>query len=211
MADVLFLLNHFPLHPDLNPIIKDLYYNIFPRFNGCRVHYVDDKDIKTWTNLGELLLPKIKNHQLIYGDIVVSSLIKGYYFYNVNELIHIDYRPCKMFTIITNNVPIWYWSGIVDYVFFDHTSIRTDAINNICCALVTDNLYGIYTTFIYKNNQYKIIYNPTNSFSKYQYSTNSLKWRKIYNVFFKKLNSNHYSYFIPTAELNDGYTLILKY
>lgn len=236
MSKVLFLLNSFPLHPDINPIIKDLYYNTFPRPHGCYIinetcyfHNMGDKYYKK--------LPLNNKTKLVYGDIIIIRFYnyKGNidikYFYNgTQNLVQINNNTSDYtcFKIITNNVPINYWSNVFNGVSFDHTPIKDQCVNNISFGLVMEyaplanglkryyaieRYYGVYTTFIYNNINYRIIYNfskrSSELFKKYLY-TNQRKWDNIKKDFISNLHKNICSFYVPPKELDDGYTLVLN-
>jgi hypothetical protein len=74
----------------------------------------------------------------------------------------------RQFNVIENNVPIKYWVNdqlckwtIFDVysVWFDHSSVRDQCLNNIKYDLLFDDptKYSVYTHFKYKNNDYYII------------------------------------------------------
>lgn len=67
MAYNLFLCTQLPIHPDVNRVIFDLYYNTFPRPNGCNVYYD-------------------KHNHFIYGDIIKNGCDN--YFYDGNQFQH---------------------------------------------------------------------------------------------------------------------------
>lgn len=198
MALYIFLCKHLPIHPDVNKIIFDLYYNTYPRPNGCHVYHS-------------------KNHYFIYGDVLCDDGKHFFYTNNPNYPPDLRFAPIYfykylLFKVIYNNVPINYWKSLYHGVHFHYTKeIQTEAINNITYGLI-NNLYVIYTTFIYNHITYKIIFNY-NGFDDYK--TYTLKLKKLYKepfcvAFGGKLEMGTYTFYIPPDIFNDNYTLIMN-
>lgn len=202
------LINYLGIHPDVDSIIKKLYYNnLFPRIGGCRICNVcgDEVDITS------------SKYNLIYGDIIIFTSKYGIYtkwFYDLTALVMVDGNNDN-FKVIINNVPINYWSLVIQGVNFDHTNVRKECIINIKIGLIYNDLSGIYTTFLHNDKQYRIIYSCIKgkdglNFKKYLF-TSRRKWDTLKQDFIFHLNKKQCKFYVPPPELDDNATLILNY
>ncbi len=112
----------------------------------CNLHTVLKKDILTLSNL-------------VTGDLIYLSDLDQFLIFDGNQIIPLV-NGCvpQQFRVIEGNVPTNYWSSSPrDFVWFDHTFVYNQCLENIQYGLVNDR-YSIFTTFVYQNKTYKIIY-----------------------------------------------------
>lgn len=209
MNETIFLLNYLGIHPDIDTEIKKLYYNyLFPRINGCFTYEINE----TVSSKESLLALAKKNNLLVYGDIIIYNgkfcPIRYFYDGTLIKLENNDY-----FKVIINNVPIHYWQS--KGVCFDHAFVRNECIHNIRHDVLYDDLSGIYTTFLYNNQQFRIIYNCSKGkdgldYKKYLFKSRG-KWDTLKKDFVFHLNKRVCKFYIPPPELDDNATLILNF
>lgn len=136
----------------------------------------------------------------------------------------------RQFNVIENNIPIKYWDNdqltkwcIFDVcsVWFDHSSVKDQCLNNIKYDLLFDNpmRYSVYTHFKYDNNDYYIICDYV-SYDDSEWgeniNTDNLKIEnddtKLYiiNKFMEKLNSDNINFSTPELFTNNENTLVVQ-
>lgn len=198
MTFYLFLCNQLPIHPDVNRVIFDLYYNTFPRPEGCNIYYYTGN--------------------VVYGDIVIDDkydmCTKS--IYDGNKLVNARNQDnFQLFKIIYNNVPIDYWVKKFQGVYFPYTQdMKEQCIKGITYGLLANKLYGFYTTFIYNNKQYRIIFNHTGcqsgSYRKYTFQSAKTQWKPLSIRFQEKLEKEYYNFYIAPEPLYDNYTIVMN-
>lgn len=159
----------------------------YPRDIGhCLCHHIpnivfDDENNPTEEELIKGLNYLNKNKiNLIKGDLIIfnkhdGKKNKGTKIFDGENILNLDNEPDhygtlpKIFKVIEDNVPIHYWTdfdndkserGIAHnyIVWFDHTKVLDQCLNNIIYARVEGNVYAIYTHFKYNNKNYRIVY-----------------------------------------------------
>lgn len=157
----------------------------FPRKNGCKIYEISDEiprpnAVAYFQNHGERIVkgdviifipkePKRINGVLSGGNFHAFSCDIFYpttCVYDGEEILvmnsdHGDLSTSLLpstFRIIEEGVPINYWSQLADLFWFNHTLVADECIKNIVCGVVSNGLHGIYTTFTYKTNTYRIVF-----------------------------------------------------
>lgn len=147
----------------------------FPRKSGqCYKHkFICQYDKKE--KILDVILDSLysKNTDLIRGDLI--ELVerhdhKNYRNHNIYvfdgcEIVDLydDNIIPSEFTVINNNVPLYYWNRISEVMWFDHLSVKQQCIKNMKPL----NSTTLCTTFIVNDTEYLITYED-NSFMKFR-------------------------------------------
>jgi hypothetical protein len=152
--------------------------NKFPREQGyCDIHEVPEHMGKqeTLIHLKNLGKDVVKGDLIRYpeitrtvqeGDFSCNIIEEPTFIFDGEQIVPLDYvNPNSLgslpqkFRVIEGGVPIYYWAKVPrDFVWFDHTLVYDVCLNNIKYGIICDDLYGIFTTFIYDNKEYRIVY-----------------------------------------------------
>jgi hypothetical protein len=210
-------------------IIEKKKYDGFPRKEGkCKLHQITDKlliDLIKDPNINSITTNYVYDNKMdiIRGDIVIItkpcnvnyvrldndykvSIFDGLKLIDTNNKL----LPSE-FQVIKNNVPINYWYNNqmrtwcvfnVYSIWFDHSSVKNECLNNIKYGLQFDNPnnYSLYTYFNYNNKIYYILCDYLESdtqdlseninYDNYEIINEETKF--IFTCeFYKKLNSDH--------------------
>lgn len=128
------------------------------------------------------MYPRASGHCVVHSfDYVQNIAIGDLISFNNNKLAIYDGSNYiildrniipQNFSVIENNIPIDYWydteknpgNPYNNYVWFNHTkstSVLKQCLKNIQYSRVYNNLYAIFTSFVYNNNHYRIVYDHT--------------------------------------------------
>lgn len=198
---------------------------MYPRESGhCQAHHiprnvvipVDECELSDQELRKALSYLKEINADLVKGDLIIFDAVAGYRndgvaIFNGTKIINLSYEPDdygnlpNSFRVIEDNVPIKYWStenglpGIShnNIVWFDCAKVLTQCLNNIKLNS---------TTFIYNDQQYRIIYENSDNLygheleESFRFLLNSLSEELLP---FESFSNEDY-------ELSDGKTLFMK-
>lgn len=146
----------------------------FPRLEGyCEYYNIELLSFNCQEISDDITRIIISEYNPIRGDILCLKEFNKYIFDGQKLIKFYRFLPRK-FKIINHNVPIYYWRGLRDAIlWFDPTEVRQQCIDNITydkeqqcengifcngvdCIRFHDK--GFYTTFVYNNKTYKIIF-----------------------------------------------------
>lgn len=145
----------------------------FPRSTGFSVTHMirlSESQKQRYQSLSEILqdrdmiLKEVEGEQLVKGDLI--SVGRLYLIFDGTKLIELsrvstssDGFPPQDFHVIESKVPINYWDDLQDrIVWFNHSLVQKECLNNIKYGLINKYQYAIYTTFIYDKVEYRIIF-----------------------------------------------------
>ncbi len=162
------------------------------REGSCFVHDISEEDFPIYNqgdDIPEEILSKAlqflrgRNADLIYGDLIFfetglnSSYSSNVAIFDGSKIINItdeydEYGSIPpQFHVIENGVPIDYWcknyNNIISLdsnpiVWFDHSSVRNECLQNVKTKVVVDSLgcedQIIYTTFHYEGKEFMIVF-----------------------------------------------------
>lgn len=132
-----------------------------------------------------------KKHDVRRGDLIIFDKDAGYRnqgvaIFNGTKIVHLYYEiddygslP-EEFRVIEEGVPITYWADISatkntpawygiqhnDIVWFDHKLVLKECLRNLQYGKVDKDKYGIFTTFVFGNGLYYIIFDYTNQLAE---------------------------------------------
>ena len=197
----------------------------FPRKSGrCLVHNIP----YNLYDSSEVILRYLDyiDADLVKGDIINKSGRQcENFFFDGNEIININIISCKLPPVIENDIPLLYYENNTDNVYFDHSLVKDQCVTNIRYELINDNKYGVYTTFIYNECSYKIIFdyindtNDPNEWIMYQFDKHTYMFvdkqveSKILDTFIRLLSSGYkmaFSYYSVSYERSMANILFLN-
>lgn len=154
---------------------------MFPRESGhAASHFVPGSIAEDHDYVGALEHLRETNTDLRRGDLIRYQEDAGYRnngvaIFDGEKIVDLyteidDYGSLpEEFRVIEENVPIGYWRDVSDeqpgiahnnIVWFDHRSVRDQALANIQLGKVETGEHLVFTTFIYNDKEYRIIFDP---------------------------------------------------
>ena len=192
---------------DLEEILRTRRIILYPRISGnCSQHSIPSSVIELCNHTllkceTELILKYLDdtNADLVKGDLLIFDdvnmvSISEVFLFDGDNILHMSCHRCR---VIKNNVPIRYWG--CSNVYFDHKLVRDQCLSNINYKLIDNTNYALFTSFIYYDREYKIIYEYA-----YTYEFNKTTYNKTtYEIFDIKLREEIIKDFIEILNIDD--------
>lgn len=183
---------------DLEEILNTRKIVACPRSSGrCLVHRIPALTFIKLIHKSQGLIKWLDDtdEDLVKNDMIICDAMK--YLFDGDKIICIydRFREINCPRVIQNDIPMLYYEHVTMYVYFDHSLVKDQCIINIQYGLMTKDKYGIFTTFVYNNNKYKIVFDYINRMVIDYYDQNTYEFLNkqyesdIIEIFIRLLSS----------------------